>query len=145
MSTLTMSRLNFHDFTKVGEPYVYVQTTLQFKNVVDIINRRVKKFPEDRNMKIEILNRDTWPMPWVFCLFPHVVYTPAAMVDVFETKVILVDDSTRLGVEKRMLGKYWVLPFQVRDSYEFGKAYLEFKMFDGFVPPTTPIYQRSDL
>ena len=145
MSTLTMNRLNFHDFTKVGEPYVYVQTTLQLKNVVDIINRRVKKFPEDRNMKIEVLNRDTWPMPWVFSLFPHVVYTPAAMVDVFQTKVILVDDSTHVSVEKRMLGKYWVLPFQVRDSYEFGKAYLEFNMFDGFVPPNTPIYQRSDL
>ena len=144
MNLFTMNRLNFHDFTKVGEPYVYVQTTLQLKTVVDLINARVRKFPEDQNMKIDVLNRDTWPMPWVFSLFPHVNYSAPIVADVFAAKVILIDESARANVEKRLVGKYWVLPFQVRDSYEAGEAYLDYKMFEGFVPPTTPIYPRSE-
>ena len=138
-----MLRLNFVDFVNPKEAYVYVQSTMQFKNAMDWINARVKQRPEDLNMKLLVLNKDTWPMPWLLGGFPNLNWGKPEDADLTNASVILIDASMRETLEKRLTGKYWVQPFHIRDAYDEGWAYFEFHQFQGILPSNSPIFDSA--
>lgn len=144
LSLRSMALLNFKNFTDPTEPYVYVQSTSEFKTVMDLIELQKGRRPEDRNMVIKVLNRESWPMPWILSRFPKVQYAPPDAVDLKGADVILVDESKDSVVRSRLTGRYWVLPFQVRDSYEKGRAYLAYEKFEGLVPATAIVFEPTE-
>jgi uncharacterized protein (TIGR03663 family) len=138
-SVPTMLRLNFRDHSKSpGEPYVYVQSTMELKKVMDVVDQVVRLRPEERNMKLFVLNRDTWPLPWLFSQFPGLNYGQAKDAVLTGAKLVLIDERDRGVTEERLSGRYWVLPFQIRDAYEKGRAYLEYETFKDTLPPDSP-------
>jgi uncharacterized protein (TIGR03663 family) len=143
LSTREMVRLNFRDFTKPSEPYVYVQTTTEFKAVMDVISAHLIRRPEDLTMKVLSYNKDPWPLPWVLSEFPNLHYGNPRDGDLLNAGVILIDATDRGVLEARLmqLGQgYWVMPFQIRDSYGNGWAFLSFEKFKGVVPSATEIF-----
>lgn len=143
ITLITMWRLNFKGFVNEREPYVYVQSTMDLKRATDLIQARLKEFPEDLTMKILVLVRDPWPLPWIFSGYPALVYGRAYDADLDRGAVVFIDGNDREIVEARLTGKYWRLPFKIRDSYEPGFAYFDFDRFVGFVPSDTPIFESS--
>jgi hypothetical protein len=114
---------------------VYVQTTNQFKAVIATLERKRAKFPEVLTYPIAILNRDTWPLPWVLGEYTKNSFTqlenwkPAE-----EPMLILSDAKDQVELVKRIKGQWYVLPFQIRHSYDQGFAYFKAEVFEGFVP-----------
>lgn len=145
VSAATMLRLNFRDFTNPKERYVYVQSTMDFKHAMDWIDERVRLHPEDLNMKIMVLSRDPWPMPWTLGEFPRLQYAKAPTADFTGADVILVDAGERDTLQSRLQGRYWVEPFQIRDSYDQGFAYFQFDKFKGIVPSSSEIFEGAPV
>ena len=143
VSAKTMWRLNFHDYAKKGEPYVYVQSTQDFKTVVDLLYRQTAKFPQDRTMKIAAVNRDSWPLPYLLIPFTNVNWGRAEDATIKNADVILSDEVDRSWIESRLEGRFFVLPFQIRDSYQQGQAYLAAAKFGSVVPGSTPIFEGA--
>jgi uncharacterized protein (TIGR03663 family) len=139
VAAYTMLRLNFRDYAASGEPYVYVQTTNQFKYAIDVLEARRAKFPEDLTMKILVLNRDPWPLPWVLDRYPNLQFGKAASADLGGADVILIDSVSRDAVISRLPGAYWEMPFKIREAYDNGSAFFAFEKFKGFVPSETPV------
>jgi hypothetical protein len=140
VAAYTMLRLNFRDYAASGEPYVYVQTTNQFKYAIDVLEARRAKFPEDLTMKIMVLNRDPWPLPWVLDHYPNLQYGKATSADLGGADVILIDSVSRDAVISRLPGAYWEMPFKIREAYDNGSAFFAFEKFKGFVPSETPVF-----
>jgi hypothetical protein len=136
-------QLNFKEFANPKEPYVYVQSTEQMKRVIDQINERVVKRPEDLNMRLMVLVKDTWPLPWVFSLFPNLSFGTPENIELTGAHVILIDGSKRPNLEGRLRGRFFREPFQIRDSYENGYAYLDFDKLKEIVPAGTEIFEGS--
>lgn len=140
VSVSSMWQLSFHDYAKKGEPYVYVQSTQEFKNVVDLLYRQTEKFPQDRTMKIAAVNRDSWPLPYLLIPFTNVNWGRAEDGTIQNADVILSDGEDRTWIESRLVGKFYVLPFQIRDSYQNGQAYLNAEKFASVVPASTAVF-----
>jgi uncharacterized protein (TIGR03663 family) len=145
VSAATMVRLNFRDYVNPSEPYVYVQSTEQFKKVMDAIEQRRKEHPDDLNMKIWVLNKDPWPMPWMLGDYPRMGFGKAEDANVGDADVILLDATGRASLEQRLKDKYWVLPFKVRDAYEDGFAFFAFERFKGIVPSSSEIFDPTKI
>jgi uncharacterized protein (TIGR03663 family) len=143
VSVREMVRLNFRDFTKPSEPYVYVQTTMEFKSVMDVISAHLLRRPEDLGMKVLSYNKDPWPLPWVLSEFPNLHYGNPRDGDLSRAGVILIDAADREVLEARLAVKYWVMPFQIRDSYGQGWAFLNFEIFMGDVPSATEVFDPA--
>lgn len=134
----TMWRLNFHDFARVGEPYVYVQSTVDFKNDVDLVYKHLQRRPEDLNMKVYAMSRDPWPEPYVLMPLPNVKWGQAENEDMHDADVAFADGQDDHSLQsKRLHGKYFVLPFQVRDAYQLGHAYYAYDRFADDMPAGT--------
>ena len=133
-----MWRLNFKDFASKDEPYVYVQSSLDFKRAVDTIFIHIAKYPEDQNMRLLSLNRDPWPLPWLLMRLPNAVWSKAVDTNFAAADVVLSDVEDKALIESRLTGTYYVMPFQIRDSYQDGQAYFAQDKFKGDVPIGTP-------
>ncbi len=138
-----MQRLNFHDFTNEREPYVYVQSTMTMKTTLDYVAARVRKFPEDLNMNLKVLVRDPWPLPWIFGHYPHLAYGRADINDLSGSDLVLIDGVDQTVIETKLPGRFWRVPFQIRDSYEKGFAYLQYEKFKGIVPENAEVFEGA--
>lgn len=140
VSVYSMRELVFFQFVNPKEPYVYVQSTMQFKNAMDWIYARVKRAPEDLNMKVLVLNRDTWPMPWTLSDFPQLTWGKPDDADLKNAGVILIDADGQKKLEERLNGIYLVQPFQIRDAYDGGWAYFDAKKFKDILPADSRVF-----
>jgi uncharacterized protein (TIGR03663 family) len=125
--------LNFINSMNLQEPYVYVQTTAQYKIVTDLINHASDVQPELRNVKLLVLNHDTWPLPFTLGSYPNLQWGKGAIADPQGFDVILIDAGDRARIEALVTKDYWRLPFKIRDSYDDGFAYLEKTLYRDFV------------
>jgi uncharacterized protein (TIGR03663 family) len=139
VSTYTMLRLNFRDYEKKGEPYVYVQSTKDVNEVTRLIADRVRSHPEDRNMFIQVLVRDPWPFPWILSEYTKVQYGNVSPVTSIDGAVIFVDGSQSADIERRLPRRYFRRSLTVRDSYEAGYAYFDFDRFRQQFPEGTQV------
>lgn len=143
-SAQDMYRVAFREYTNEKEKYVYVQTTSQMKRLVDLVEAHVARFPEDLNMRLLVLVKDPWPLPWIFGLYPKLTYGKVGAVELTAAAVVLIDDTDRADLERKLRGKYWRIPFQIRDSYEKGSAYLEFDKFKDLVPNGSELFHLEE-
>ncbi|MES2856465.1 MAG: flippase activity-associated protein Agl23 [Bdellovibrionota bacterium] len=136
-------KLNWHDFTDPKEPYVYVQTTMQFENFMDTLENTVKAKPEERAMRLAVLNKDPWPLPWALSRFPKLTWGKAGSMDVTGFDVILVDEADEPLIESTLSCDYLKIPFQIRDAYQSGQAFFRHVDFKGVLPPETQVVEGA--
>jgi uncharacterized protein (TIGR03663 family) len=142
-SLYRMQRLNFHEFTNEREPYVYVQSTMTMKTTLDYVAERVRRFPEDLNMQLKVLVRDPWPLPWIFGQYPNLTYGRGDITDLGGSDLVLIDGIDQTVIEAKLVGQFWRVPFQIRDSYEKGFAYLQYEKFKGIVPENAEVFEGA--
>jgi uncharacterized protein (TIGR03663 family) len=139
----TSYRLNFFEYHNENEPYVYVQTTHEFQNVMRSIRSLLKDRPETLTETVIVLNRDTWPIPWVLSLFTNVKFMQASLYRATpkQPMAVLIDSANQNEIERTLLGKWYVMPFQIRHAYTKGFAYLNFDLFQNRLPPGLTILE----
>jgi hypothetical protein len=115
---------------------------MQMKRVMDYISERVKAAPEDLNMKVVITVRDPWPLPWIFSLYPNLSFGKPDAGDFAGAHVVFADGSGKEQLESRLQGRYYRLPFALRDSYERGFVYLAFDKFNAVVPSDSEVFEK---
>lgn len=145
-------RLNFRDFHKIGEPYVYVQSTEDVGQVLNLLERRVQMAPQDRNMRIQVLNRDSWPFPSLLDRYPRVEFAGVASAANLTGDVLFIDLNDAASVEPRLSRRYLRRRLWIRDSYNDGYAYFDYERFrDLFaegtplIGPSAPVEGRPDV
>lgn len=134
-----MLRLTFHDYANPAEPYVYVQSTVQFRTLMEDLHKAVERRPSLLSMKVLVLNQDSWPMPYTLTKFIDVSFRGPEGAPIADADVITIDDAMRPFVEAQLTGRYWRRPFQIRDAYGAGSAYLKYEHFLGLVPADTEL------
>lgn len=132
-------RLNFKDYANPKEPYVYVQSTTQFRDVIQSIFDHVKKTPQDLNMHVFAMTRDPWPMPYLLERFPKLTWGHDPSIDLHDADVILSDAEDKTVIEARLSDRFILLPFQVRDAYTPGQAYFRESKFKDELPAGLPV------
>lgn len=133
-------RLNFIEFTNEKEPYVYVQSTTDIKNLMDLVDLQIRRSPADFNMRIEVATEEGWPFPWIFGRFPNLHFMPIATLTperVRDGDVILYDGKDSAAIEEKLQAKYYRIPLKLRSSYNPGFALLRVSMFEGLLPAET--------
>ncbi len=138
-STREMIRLNFRDYADPKEKYVYVQTSMEFKRAIETIEALVRERPEARNLIINVVNKDPWPLPYVLLQYPNNNWGQAASADVSKAEVVLGDAVDRDLIISKLKGRFFVLPFRIRDAYQEGQAYFTHEKFKSILPPDTAI------
>lgn len=128
-------RVSFLRYESESEPYVYVHTTDECKNVIAVLEKTRARLPEILTLPIAILHRDSWPLPWVLALYTKTAFAKVANWQPAEDPMLLLFDAKdRSEVEKRIRGQWYVLPFKLRHSYEPGFAYFRADVFAGSFP-----------
>jgi len=143
-STLRSYRLNFFDFAKAGEPYVYVQTTTDYASVMDVLNRKIRLSPEVRNLSLVIMIQDPWPLPYEVALYPNLKYAKLEDLDrdpsiVANADLMLIDGSILDGLKNVIPKKFGRMDFRLRDSYDHGWALFDFEKFRNVLAADVPI------
>lgn len=129
VSGVTALRLSFRDFEKFTEPYVYVQTSQDVPQVMQILEGRVKREPEVRTLRVQVLHKDSWPFPWLLARFPNTKFSLFNASTEPTADVIFADATDSLELEKKLQRTYFKRQLHIRDSYPNGYAYFETKGF----------------
>lgn len=143
-STVRSYRLNFVDFAKGGEPYVYVQTTTDYSNVMEVLKRKIRQSPEVKNLSIVIMIQDPWPLPYEMALFPNLKYAKLEDLDrdpkiVANADLMLIDGSILDGLRNVLPKKFGRMDFRLRDSYDHGWALFDFEKFRNVLAADVPV------
>lgn len=139
ISTWKAYELSFEKFVDPTEPYVYVQTTADYTNVMAVLKRAVQARPELRNELVLLLVKEPWPLPYDMSLFPHLKYVRledlAADPSLLERAgLLLIDEDPWNGVRKILKKPMLRMSFHLRDAYQGGWALFDQEKFKSFVP-----------
>src|SRR5438477_217305 len=70
-----MSELNFVNHTNANiNPYVYALPSSNFMDLVKRLNELAFVSPAGRNLRIQVVTKDCWPLPWYLRTFGNVDY-----------------------------------------------------------------------
>ncbi|MCM2282546.1 MAG: TIGR03663 family protein [Bdellovibrionaceae bacterium] len=138
VSAWTAVRLSFRDYERMNEPYVYVQTTHDVPKVMWILEERVKREPEARTLRIQVVHRESWPFPWLLARFSRAEFTVWNPKILLHGEVILADAADAQEIEAKLTRRYYRTRLHLRDSYGPGYAYFEVSGF-------APWFSASDL
>lgn len=139
-------RLNFFDFAKVGEPYVYVQTTTDYTNVFGVLKRKIQQSPEMKNLSMVVMIQDPWPLPYEVALYPNLKYAKLEDLDrdpniVKNADLMLIDGTILDGLRNIIPKKFGRMDFRIRDSYDSGWALFDFEKFRNVLAADVPVEQ----
>ncbi len=132
-----MLRLNFRDFENPQQRYVYVQSTQDVPRIMGFLHERIRQHPEDLTVHIQVLNKDSWPFPWLLNRFTHVDYGNVSPETVIVADVIFADQSDVAVVEQKLNRRYWRRPLAIRDAYQPGYAYFDYNRFQSVIPASS--------
>lgn len=125
LSLFKTLQLNFIDHTNFDEPYVYVHTSPDVKDLMANIESVVSMNPQHHNMRIAIPAPDPWPLPWLLGPYPGLSFTANSSADVIVTERNSATETERLIGEA-----YYKLPFQLRDMQQTRWVYYRRELFE---------------
>jgi len=134
-----MVALNFFRYADANEPYVYVQTFPEIRELMDPLDKLVALNPENYQMTGHILMESYHPLPWLLGDFPNVGYydeqnSPSKMDGDF----LMVDEDRIDDVEAKLHEEYFTTTFRLRDAQDPSKLYLNVKTFQSVFPGRKP-------
>jgi uncharacterized protein (TIGR03663 family) len=144
-SAATSVRLNFMHYTDPSEPYVYVQTRKDLKEIEDIIKRKIVSSPDSHNMRVQINLNDSWPLPWLFSRFPNVGVGDYRKAFTEKADVIFAETAHD---DRDLQGEYLGRVIELRDGRGPIRVYLKKTVFEGmdlagFGPSEMPEDRRT--
>lgn len=141
-------RLNFVDYANAQEPYVYVQTTTDYSNVMNVLRKKLARNPEARNFSIIVMVQDPWPLPYDLSLFPKMRYARVEDIGVDsqivrDADVMLIDGAMLQGLRQILPKRFARMKFQLRDAYGSGWALFDVDNFESVLPDGVEIEEPA--
>lgn len=127
LATTTTSKalsLNFINYTNESEPYVYVQTFNDIKDVMAIV---LKKPPQTTTITIAM--KSNWPLPWLLGDFKKISYLDKPQGLKAGSDIIFCDASWCEELKNNEFSDYYGHKFKFRASMEECMVYFSKKMF----------------
>ncbi len=124
--------LNFMRYTDPSEPYVYVQTKKDLKDIEDIIRKKIESSPGSQNMSVQINLSDAWPLPWLFSRFPNIGFGDYRHAFNEKADVIFTEVTHE---DKDAEGQYLRRVIDLRDARAPIAVYLKKTFFQGIDLP----------
>jgi uncharacterized protein (TIGR03663 family) len=127
-------RLNFRDFVKLDEPYVYTQTTGELGALYRRLEDAAAQAPHLRNARLLVVVRESWPLPWLLAAYPNVAWPKVDDASFEGADVVLADAMDGPRIEAQLRGRYSAYPFTLRGDYQPGMAYLRTSLYGAQLP-----------
>ncbi len=124
-------KLNFYNYVDVNEPYVYVQTFPEIKNVMEIIESAVKSDPSILSKSVLVALHSQWPIPWLLGAFKNAGYYDAYLPSSIDSDIIFSDKSRDTDIERMFKKNYYAVDFTLRPAMEDITVYLSTSVFEG--------------
>lgn len=131
-SATTSIKLNFIHYTDPSEPYVYVQTKKDLKEIEEIIKRKIASSPDSQNMTVQINLNNSWPLPWLFSRFPNTGFGDSSKAFTEKADVIFAEATHD---DKDTEGLYFGRAIELRDARTPIIVYLKKTVFQGMALP----------
>jgi len=129
-------RANFVDYANPTNPYVYSQTSLDYRKLVGAVEGIAAVHPGHRNMLIKVVAPpdETWPLPWSLRNYGRVGYwtDPAAAGDLKEAAVVISSAGFADPVA-RDLGPGWQSAFYGLRPEVVLAIFVRQELWDGYV------------
>lgn len=97
--------LNFKNYAKIDEPYVYVQSTQEYGEIMSAFDTAAEKQPRFHNELIECQLSSQWPLPWVWRHFTNIKWT--VNTDKPEGKIIILDEDKLANMMTSLPRRYY--------------------------------------
>jgi uncharacterized protein (TIGR03663 family) len=135
------ARLNFFHYTDEKEPYVYVQTYNDVFKLVNPLYALAAQDPYNYHMDGSIILESYHPLPWMLGDFTNIGYYENSMPENPDADFLVVDDSRRLEVEKKLKQSYFTESFRLRDAQDPATIYFSYQKFSGIFPDREPEFR----
>jgi uncharacterized protein (TIGR03663 family) len=112
-------------------PYIYVNTTYDFKDLQEFIDDQYRKDPELQNSVIQIGTKEQWPWPWFLRSYAHVIYDSCAQRYSDDNSwLYLCDPEEEAAVERTFNTRFVKMRLPIRQSHGDSVLYIQQKYFD---------------
>ena len=98
---IDLSFFHYDDDTKT---YVYAHTTRDFLSLVNEINSIAAGRPEGKNIDIDVMSTEHWPLYWYLRDYPHAAYP--GRVEETNAPIVIALESQQLEVARLLDGRY---------------------------------------
>lgn len=131
--TLFNMRSNYQSVYKVpidfAHPYVYVNSTLDYARLEDLIIQQARQTPLLMFEPIQVGMIEQWPWPWVLSYFAAVDYHKCSVETAPSKAIYFCDQIDERALESRLVGTYWKFHLVLRQTREASAIYLNTKFF----------------
>jgi uncharacterized protein (TIGR03663 family) len=136
--------LNYFQFTKDTEPYVYVQTYKDINRLTVPILELAHRNPMYYHLVGHMIRTSAYPFPWILGDFTRIgYYEKDSLPDKVDADFLLVQQDRIEAVEKLLHDSYYTMPLTIRPYQDTSKLYLSAKTFKGFFPDRVPDFRGS--
>lgn len=138
-------KLNFRHATDETEPYVYVQTCADIKELLGPLRALVTADPRQRYLTGHIITPSQHPLIWLLAEFPKIGFRHALdLPDPLDADVLLLEDKLVEHVEPELRSNYFKTPLRLRGmSGEAEMLYLRQGTFGPLFPGRAPEFQPA--
>jgi uncharacterized protein (TIGR03663 family) len=112
-------------------PYVYVNSTYDLKNLVNVFEAVFAKQPELRRSPFQIGLKEQWPWPWFLRNLEDAHWDLCGRNVVAKALVYMCDPQDGIAVEEHLQEPYMKIHIPFRQSRETSLVYLRKNVFDG--------------
>jgi uncharacterized protein (TIGR03663 family) len=139
-SLLASCLLNFRHCTDEEEPYVYVQTLPDIRNLLDPLNQLTAQDSRNFHLVGHVLTVDHHPLIWLLGDFTRVeFFKPDEEPSGWDGAFLLVDESLVEKAESNLTQHYFKQPMRLRGSANNSEVlYLNESVFGSFFPGRKP-------
>ncbi len=97
--------LNFVRYDDDRMPYVYAHTTRGFDDLMARVERILKASGSREDVKVDIVSRDYWPMPWYLKDYPNAIYH-GNLTDRSDAEVVIAGKSQQADLSARYISTH---------------------------------------
>ncbi|MGE5084921.1 MAG: flippase activity-associated protein Agl23 [Bacillota bacterium] len=115
----------------MDHPYVYVNSTYDLKNLVNVFETVFSKQPSLRKEPFQVGLKEQWPWPWFLRNLEDTHWDLCGRAVVAKALVYMCDPEDAMAVEEHLQGAYLKIHISFRQSRETSLVYLRKNVFDG--------------
>jgi uncharacterized protein (TIGR03663 family) len=137
--------LNFVKFADDTEPYVYVQTTLDQRKLLDPLRWQAQRDPTTRHRVAHVIQEEHHPLIWLLADWPNITWGEHdAAPEPLNAEWLLVDSAEKDRIEKGLSEPYFRETLKLRGmAPDRSILYLRASSFRDYFPSRTPEFQPA--
>ncbi len=136
--------LNYFRYTTDSEPYVYVQTYKDIRELTTPLLKLAHRNPIYYQLVGHMIRTSAYPFPWILGDFPRIgYYEHDNLPDKVDADFLLVEEDRIAAVEKKLHDPYYTMPLTIRPYQDTSKLYLSAKTFKEFFQDRQPDFHGA--